>query len=299
MTSPSEFQTQSGDNLRATGFMVGAMALFASEDFFVKRVTADMPVLQALIVLAIGGAVVFAVLCVRRNIPFVSAELRHPLVVGRNLSEAIATVAFVTALSLVPLSLASAILQLTPLLVTAGAAIWLGETVGWRRWTAVVVGLVGVFIILRPGFEGFRPSALLVLIAAVGLATRDVMSRRIPKRIHSLQLSLWAYAAVTIAAGICMIFVPTVESAPFPVWRDLGAAIALGAAAYMCLTTATRMGDVSAVIPFRYTRLLFALILGIVFLGERPDAATLVGAAIVVGSGLYALMRERKRRSER
>lgn len=284
------------DNLRATGFMVAGMALFALEDFLIKRVSADMPLPQLLLVLAVGGTLVFAIICRAKGVPLFGPDLRDRLVMGRNISEAIASVAFVSSLALVPLSLASSILQMTPLLVTAGAALWLGETVGWRRWAAVLAGLFGVLVILRPGFAGFEPAALLCVLAAVMLATRDVISRRIPARIPTVQLALWAYCALTVGATILLATSPELSWSTPAAWRDLFLAMAVGVAAYLFLTTATRLGEVSVVIPFRYSRLIFALILGIVFLGERPDAATLIGAAIVVGSGLYALMRERRRK---
>lgn len=284
------------DNLRATGFMVLSMALFATEDFFIKRVTAEMPVSQMLFLMSSTTAVILAFLCLRRGLPLFTRDILGPQVAGRNFCEAFASISFVTALSLVPLSLATSIHQVTPLLVTAGAAIWLGETVGWRRWTAVAVGLVGVLVILRPGLDGFEPAALLVLIAAIGLASRDVISRRIPSRITTLQLAFWAYVTLTLGTGVLWLIRSARVMPGLVTWLDLAAATGLGVVAYLALTTATRLGHVSTVIPFRYTRLVFALILGVVFLGERPDALTLIGAAIVVGSGLYALMRERARK---
>ncbi|WP_375263562.1 DMT family transporter [Palleronia sp.] len=287
---------QGDDNLRATGFMVLSMAFFATEDFFIKRVTAEMPVSQMLFLICSTTAAILALLCLRKGLPLVTRDVLGPQVMGRNFCEAFATISFVTALSLVPLTLATAIQQATPLLVTAGAAIWLGETVGWRRWTAVAIGMAGVLLILRPGLEGFQPEALLVIVAAIGLAARDVISRRIPSRIATLQLAFWAYVALTIGTGLLWMIRSATTMPGLATWLYLGAATALGVIGYLSLTTATRLGHVSTVIPFRYTRLVFALILGMVFLGERPDALTLVGAAIVVGSGLYALMRERRRK---
>ena len=206
-----------------------------------------------------------------------------------------ATLCYVSALALIPLSLVSAILQATPIFVTMGAALWLREPVGWRRWSAVLVGLAGVLVILRPGLDAFEPLALLAVAGSVQLAIRDVVSRRIPAAIRSEQLSLWAYAFLAPAAALLAWLTTGAEAAAPADWGILALAVGVGAGAYMLLTTATRLGDVTAVIPFRYSRLIFALVLGIAFLGERPDAATLAGAAIVVGSGLYAWLRERRR----
>ncbi|QFU08422.1 Riboflavin transporter [Rhodobacteraceae bacterium THAF1] len=282
------------ENMRAMLFMVLSMALFATEDFFIKIATAGMPAMQVLFVLSVGGAFIFGSICLARGMPLISRDLLLPGVAARNGAEIVATVCFITALSLIPLSLAAAILQATPIFVTAGAAIWLGETVGWRRWLAVLVGLFGVLLILRPGFEGFRPPALLALVAAMGLATRDVVSRRIPRRISTVQLSFWAYALLSVVSAVLMVPGGVSLDAGVTAWRAAGFATVLGVFGYAVLTAATRLGDVSAVIPFRYTRLIFALAIGTTLLGERPDALTLIGAAIVVSAGLYAIWRERQ-----
>ena len=282
------------DNLRAIALMVAAMAAFAIEDFLIKSASVDFSGGQMLVVLSAGGAVIFAVMCRRARAPLTGPAFRHPLVIVRNLAEVGATLCYVSSLTLIPLSLASAILQATPIFVTMGAALWLREPVGWRRWSAVVLGLIGVLVILRPGLEGFRPAALLAVTATILLAIRDVASRRIPARISSVQLSFWAYASL-VPASCALAAFDGWEAAPAASWGLLLAAVGIGALAYFLLVGATRIGDVTAVIPFRYSRLIFALVLGIAFLGERPDLPTLLGAAIVIGSGLYALLRERRR----
>lgn len=282
------------DNLRAIAFMMGAMGAFAVEDFFVKRAALHLPVGQILLVLSVACAVIFAALCVRLRLPLFSRDLLHPLVLLRNLAEVLATLCYVTSLALIPLSLASAILQATPLLVTAGAALWLREDVGWRRWAAVGVGLGGVLLILRPGLEGFRPAALLAVLATCGLASRDLVSRRIPQRIASAQLAFWAFASLIPAALLLIVLTGGLRPATGEAWLLLGGAVTVGATAYGCLVVATRLGDVSVVIPFRYSRLVFALVISVLLLGERPDATTLAGAAVVVASGLYAWLRERR-----
>lgn len=283
------------DNLRAIAFMIAAMAAFAVEDYLVKRAALELTTGPILFAISAGCALVFAGLCRQRRRPPLTRDLLHPLVMVRNVAEVAATLCYVSSLTLIPLSLASSILQATPLLVTAGAAIWLREQVGWRRWAAVIIGLAGVLVILRPGLEGFRPAAILAVLATCGLALRDLASRRIPARIDSAQLAFWAYLSLLPPAAVFWIFSPGFTAATAVTWGVLALAVAFGALAYGSLVIATRIGDVSAVIPFRYSRLIFALLLGIVLLGERPDSLTLTGAGIVVGSGLYALLRERRR----
>ncbi len=284
------------DNLRAIALMVAAMAAFAVLDFLLKLASAAMPTGQVLVALSGGLCLVFAAICVRRGSPLADRSLLAPLVVTRCASEVGATTFFVTALTLNPLSLVSAVQQATPIFVTMGAALWLREPVGWRRWAAVLAGLAGVLVIIRPGLAGFEASALLAVGAAVCLAIRDLVSRRMPAEIGSDQLSLWAYALLLPFALVLMLAGPPMTPATPAAWGLLVCAVAIGAVAYLTLLGSTRIGDLSVVIPFRYSRLIFALLLGIGLLGERPDAPTYAGAAIVVASGLYTWLRERRRR---
>lgn len=282
------------DTLRAIGWMVLSMAAFAVNDFFIKQVTGALPPGQLVVLVSAGCALVFAALCARARLPLWSPGMLHPLVVLRSGGEVVATISYVSALALVPLSLTSAIVQVQPLFVTAGAAIWLGERVGPVRWTLVLTGLLGVLLMLQPGAEGFRWPALLVVLAALGLAARDLASRRIPDRISSLQLAFWAFSLLFVfALGMAWL-----QAGWVPLDRrsilGLAGTVCAFVLAYLCLMRATRIGEVSAVIPFRYTRLFFALLLAMVFLGERPDALTLLGAAIVVASGLVGWMREQR-----
>ena len=276
--------------------MVAAMAGFAVEDVFVKRASATLPVGQILAVLGLGGAVFFSALAARRGRPVWSAELLDRAVMLRNAGEVLGTLCFVTALALIPLSTASAILQATPLAVTAGAALFLGEPVGWRRWAAVAIGFVGVLMIVRPGFAGFAPASLFAVLAVVGLALRDLATRATPGRISSLQLSAWAFIAVVPTGLLLLAFggQPAVLPARAAA-IDLAGALLIGTVAYYALTASMRVGDLSVIAPFRYSRLIFALIFGIAVFGERPDGWTLAGAGVIIATGLYTLSRERLR----
>ncbi|TRD15164.1 DMT family transporter [Palleronia caenipelagi] len=278
---------------RAILLMVLGMAGFALEDYFIKTAAESFSASQILVILGTGGTLVFTILCRMKGQRMWSRDALDRYVMIRSASEGIAALFFVTGLTLIPLSLSSALLQSAPLVVTAGAALWLGEPVGPRRWTAVLIGLIGVLIILRPGLEGFRPAALLTVIGVLGLSVRDLVSRRIPVHIGSTAVSGWAYATTAVFAVPVMLLNSGMPAGDLQAWSAMAAAIAIGVGAYVAVTTSTRLTEVSAVIPFRYARLIFALILGVLLLGERPDALTLVGATILVGSGLYALARER------
>lgn len=284
------------DNLRGIGWMVIAMAGFAIEDMFIKQVSANMPVGEIIVLLGAGGAMIFLLLAYMRGEQVLSRALLSTPVMWRAIGEVIGTIGFVTAIALTPLSSASSILQATPLFVTLGAALFLGETVGWRRWSAILVGFFGVLMILRPGLSGFDPLSLFALMGVIGLAIRDIATRLVPQETSSIVLSVYGFA-VLVPTGIAMLLVtdpPIVPSAPDSL--RLGIGIIIGVFGYYAITAAMRVGEVAVVTPFRYTRLLFALIIAVLVFGERPDGLTLIGAAIVIGSGLYTLAREARLR---
>lgn len=283
------------DNRRGILLMTLAMAAFAVEDAIIKAASASLPPGQIILTIGLGGLLVFGVWTRRRGEALLSRDLLTPPVLVRNAAEMISTAAYVMALALIPLAMASAILQGVPLLVTMGAALFLGETVGWRRWTAVVVGLAGVLAIVRPGLEGFEPEALLAVVGLVGLAARDVATRRVPARVSSTQLSAWGFGSL-VPTGVLLLLlpgqdlvVPDARSASMLLW-----ALSAGLMAYWAIVGAMRVGEVSAVAPFRYTRLLFALAIAALVFGERPDTTTLAGAGVVIASGLYMFLRERR-----
>ena len=289
------------ENLRGSALMVLAMAGFALEDMFIKRLAADLPIGQILMLLGLGGAVIFGLAALSRGHRLFSRDLLAGPVLLRNLGELIGTVGFVTAIALTPLASASAILQATPLAVTLGAALFLGEQVGWRRWSAILVGFAGVLMVIRPGLAGFEPASLFAVQAVFGLALRDLATRAVPRTVTSMQLSSYGFATI-VPAGAVLLWVSGGAATPDAAnWRDIAFALLLGVAAYYAIVAAMRVGEVSFVTPFRYTRLIFALIIAVVMFGERPDALTLTGAAIIIGSGLYTLLRERrlKRRARR
>lgn len=281
------------DNLRGSLLMVLAMALFALEDMFIKQLSVSMPVGQILMMLGLGGMALFGAMVRLRREPLMPAELWSVPVLIRNLGEMIGGLSFVLALALTPISTASAILQATPLAVTLGAALVLREPVGWRRWSAILAGFMGVMLIVRPGLEGFEPASLLAVVAVLALAARDLATRRVPARVSSYQLSAWAYAAM-VPAGAAMLFLGT-SRAMMPdtlAAFQFGAALLFGLFAYYAVVGAVRTGEVAVVTPFRYSRMLFALVIGVAVFGERPDMPMLVGAAIIVGAGLFTIWRE-------
>ena len=286
------------DNMRGIMLMVLGMAGFAAEDMFIKLAAGQLPVGEILLVLGLVGALIFAIYARLNGTSVISRGFFHPAVVVRNLAEMLGGLCFVTALSLIPLATATTILQATPLLVTMGAALVLGEAVGWRRWTAILVGFGGVLLVIRPGLEGFEPEVFWAVAGVLGLGIRDLASRKVPKTISSLQLSAWGFFAVGISGAVLMAVtgqsvMPGATEAMY-----LGGALSVGVLAYWALTEATRIGDISVVTPFRYVRLVFSTIIGILVFSEFPDLYTLIGAGIIIATGLYTIMRERRRRRQ-
>lgn len=281
------------ENLRGAMLMALAMAGFSLEDMFIKLLADALPVGQILVLLGVVGALVFGLIAHRKGQPLVTPLLLTRAVIIRNLSEMIGTIGFVLGFVLASLATATAILQSAPLLVTLGAVLFLGEKVGWRRWSAITVGFLGVLLIVRPGMAGFEPASLLALIGVLGLAGRDLATRAIPREVSSYQLSSWAFAIIVPAGLFLMLVMGEAPVAPSPIeWATLAVAMGVGVIAYYALVASMRLGELSFVTPFRYTRMLFALIVAVLVFGERPDALTLIGSAIIVAAGLFTLWRE-------
>jgi len=282
------------DNLRGAALMTLAMLGFAAEDMFVKLMAGALPTWQIIAALGTGGALVFGVLTVLRGQRLFTRAFLSRAVLLRNIGELIGTVGFVTAIALTPISSASAVLQATPLAVTLGAALFLGEPVGWRRWSAILAGFAGVLLVIRPGLEGFDINALFAVQGVIGLAIRDLSTRRVDRGVSSYQLSFLAFLTLIPAAAVLSLVSPRAPVLPDGyLWSMMAGAVVLGTLSYYAIVGAMRIGEVSIVTPFRYFRLLFALVVGFFVFSERPDALTLLGAAVIVGSGIYTVLRER------
>lgn len=295
-TLPEVSRTARNGNLAAAGWMTAAMAMFAVEDSAIKFLGARVGTGQIIVVIGLFGTALFWALLRREGGRLLSRDLLRPVVLLRNAGEAVGTLCFVSALALADLSTVSAILQALPLALVLGAALFLNERVGWRRWAAILVGFAGVLLIVRPGMAAFEPASLLALIAVAGLAVRDLATRRMPASVRSHLLSASAYG-VMVPAGLGLgwaqgqrLIVPdTADAAGFVL------AIVTGALGYTMMIRATRAGEASAIAPFRYTRLVFTLTLAVALFAERPDALTLAGAAVIVGAGGFAMWREFRR----
>ncbi len=283
------------DNLRGALLMALAMAGFALEDMFIKLLADAIPVGQILVLLGAGGALAFGIIAHRKGQAVLSPALLSRPILIRNLAEMIGTIGFVLGFVLASLATASAILQAAPLFVTLGAIVFFGEKVGWRRWGAILAGFFGVMLIVRPGMAGFEPASIFAVIGVLGLAGRDLATRAVPRSVSSYQISTWAFFMMIPAGMLLMLAMGDRPVHPEPAQIiKLAAALGIGVVAYYAIVAAMRVGELSFVTPFRYTRMLFALVVAVLVFGERPDALTLTGAAIIIGAGLFTLWRERK-----
>lgn len=281
-------------NLLGSIWMIASMAIFAIEDAFVKAASIALPVGQILIIFGLGGAVLFASMARLNNEPlFIKDVVSGPMRV-RVLFEIVGRLFYVLAIAMTPLSSATVILQATPLVVVAGAALVFGEKVGWRRWSAIFIGLVGVIIIIQPGTDSFSMLSILAIIGMIGFAGRDLASRAAPVTLSTSILGLYGFLSIVVAGTIFSIW----QGASFvlpDVYTSLNlvGAILAGVAAYSCLMKAMRTGEVSAVTPFRYTRLLFGITLGVVLFGESLSSSMLLGSGLIVFSGLFIIWRRK------
>ena len=272
--------------------MILAMAGFAFEDLFIKLLSTYFPISEVIIILGFTGTFIFFIIALLQNAPIIHKDLLNKYVIIRTICELLGAVFFVTAIALTPLSSATAILQISPLLVTIGAVVFFKEKVGWRRWTAVFIGFIGVLLIVRPGFEGFMPASIFALLGSVFLAARDLATRAMQVKLPSVTIALYAFIAFGISGILIIPFnSPMVLPTSNQIIYFIGAS-AFGVIAYYSLVISSRIGEMSVISPFRYSRIVFAMLLAIIILDENPDGLTLIGASIVVASGLYTFVRE-------
>lgn len=270
-----------------------AMAGFTANDTMTKFASASMNMGQVMLIRGIFATLLVGLLAWSQGALKNPRKAAHPLLMLRAAAEAAATVAFLVALSHISLATTSSVLQALPLAVTMGAALVFGEEVRWRRWLAIAVGFTGVLIIVRPGTDGFNFYAVWALASVFFCTVRDLATKRLPETVPTLLVSTVTSVVVTV----CGVFLV----GPMGGWSpmtgtSLGVlfmAAVLLLIGYQCIIQAMRTAEISYVAPFRYTALLWAIVLGFLIFGDVPDGPMMLGAAIIVGSGLYTIYRER------
>jgi drug/metabolite transporter (DMT)-like permease len=284
------------ENIRGMVLMTAAMLFFAIADAWIKIASKTLPTGEILMFMGLGGTLVFFVIAMRRGDKVFTKAILNRSILLRALGEMVGTVGMITALALIPYSTTAAITQAIPLVITMGAALFLGETVGWPRWTAIGLGFVGVLLIIRPGVDSFDPNSIFAVIAVLGLSVRDLATRTAPRLITTPVLSTYGFIVlIPMGMGLWLLSgggeIPDLLHSAY-----LVGIVAMAALGYAAITKAMRMGDVGAITPLRYTRIVFAMGIGVVVFGEKLDTMTLIGTAIVIISGLFTIYREHRGR---
>jgi len=273
--------------------MVVSMFCFSTSDAFIRGAGSHLNSGQILFFLGLFGTTIFASICLYNNQAPFSRSYFHPRIIIRNIGEAVGTLGIITGIVMSTISTITAIQQFLPLLVTMGAALFLNERVGWRRWTAIFMGFLCVMLIIRPGLDSFNASAIWGLVGVIGLSVRDLATKNIDPTISSFQLSTYGYSAFIPAGLVFMAFFGEFSMPDATGFAFLGGLLFWSMLAYVTMTASMRTGEISAIIPFRYSRLIFGLFYGIVLFGERPDWQTLLGAFGLLLSGLFLLSRNK------
>ena len=282
------------ENGRAIVAMFWSTAFFMFNDATLKYTAQTMPLGEIIFLRGLVTTIIMGAWCWYFGVFKDIGRLAHPIVFGRSILEVIGSFMYLIALTHMPMANATAMLQAMPLAVTAGAAMMFGEVVGWRRWSAIAVGFAGVMLIIRPGMQGFDAWALLAISAVLFMALRDLITRRMPKGMPSSGVCFVVCATVTVM-GLVMGFSEDWVAVDVSHTLPIAACSAFVIGAYYFAIASTRVGDMSVVSPMRYTGLLWATGIGVVVWGQVPDALTFTGMAVVVGSGLYTVHRERLR----
>ena len=287
-------QAAPADNFRGAMFMMLSMAGFVLNDTAMKTLSDELSMFQAIFLRGLVATLLIGGFAWHRRVLWFRPSRKAIGVMSlRVIGEIGATVCFITALFNMPIANATAILQVSPLAVTLGAAVFLGEAVGWRRYSAIGAGFLGVMLIVKPGSEGFNNYAFYALGAVVFFVLRDLVTRRLPVEVPSLFVTVISSVSVMTMAGV-LSAAGSWEPVTLPQMAVLALAAVFVLVGYLFGVMTMRVGEIGFISPFRYTILIWAMILGFVVFGDVPDTLTLIGSAIVVLTGIYAFQRERR-----
>ena len=278
------------ENFLGSFLMVVAMATFAVEDSVIKLVSSVLPVGQILFLLGVGGALSFSGLgLILRKEIFSHGVFTRPMHF-RVISEVTGRVFYSSALALTPLASSTMILQATPLVVVIGAAVLFKEKVSALRWAAVLLGFFGVLIIIDPSSDSFSFLSILAVLGMLGFAGRDLASRVVPKSLNILALGFHGFMSIALSGIVLTLFCN--EPIIWPdsnSWLYLLLGVFLGTIGYSALISAMRIGEVSAITPFRYSRIIFGVAIGMFFFGENITLTATLGCGLIVLSSFVAL----------
>ncbi len=279
---------------KATALTIFGVFLFTCVDIFIKLLSPDLHVGQVLFVFGAGTAFIFWIMAFFLSQPLFDKKYLHKATILRCVCEMIGGLALVFALANTALSTITAIMQASPLVLTIMAVIFLKEKIGLQRIISIMLGFIGVLIVIRPSLAGIDIYAIAAFIGVIGLAGRDFSARILPNRVSVIGLSFFGSLSVA-TAGLFVITlsgswtVPNIQQAIYCI-----AMVMAGSLGLWCMSASIRLADVSAVSPFRYTRIIFGMIMGIIIFDENVNIFTGLGTIIIIGAGLYSWSRERR-----
>jgi S-adenosylmethionine uptake transporter len=274
--------------------MMVSMGTFVMNDTLIKLTNGAVPLFQ--LIFLRGLLATCLIYMIARSFGALRLKVSNrdkALIALRGLFEVATAYLFISALFNMPLGNLNAIMQVVPLTVTLGSALFYREAVGWRRMLAIVIGLCGVMMIVRPGVEGFNIWSLYALASVVGVTIRDLITRRLSREVSGMTVTLGTTFSVMAAAGLASLtqdWAPVSNSS----WMSICAAALFVSVGYFTSIQAMRIGEVSFIAPFRYTGLVMAMLIGFFIFNEVPRPFTLLGAAIVMATGMFTFYRERK-----
>jgi drug/metabolite transporter (DMT)-like permease len=282
------------ENVRGIVTLSACNLLFLVNDTLIKLASEELPLSEILFFRGLMATILILPMVVMSGAHKEIVLLRNWPVFWRTVAEIVAAATYLLALFHIPIANANTIAQVVPLMVTAAGAIFFGEVVGARRWSAIVVGFIGVIIVVRPGLEGFNAYGLLAVAAAFFITLRDITTRMMPRGLSAILVALVTGAAVGLSAPLLGLLLG--ETWVIPSASGLGlifAAVFFLIGGYVTAVDFMRHGDISVVAPFRYTVIIWAIIIGFIVWGEVPDWPMLIGTAVIAASGIYTFRRER------
>ena len=285
--------TNQKKNSKGILLMLISMAAFAVGDTFVKISGSFLSPSQIMFFLISGGLVIFTLISLSKGEKLRDRRAFSPILLIRYSAEMLGLVAMIMGLTKIPLSVVGTVTQASPILVAAGAVIFFKEAVSWRRWSSIIIGFFGVVLVIQPTGQSLDYAVIWPVAALVAFSVRDLVTRLTPSDIPSASIATFTMIAAFPFTVAWVFFSGQKFFPPGIDWAVVAGMIILGSIGYLLLITSLRIGDLSAIMPFRYSRIVFLLILGVLVFGERPTLSMLAGSALILISGLYIMWRER------
>jgi drug/metabolite transporter (DMT)-like permease len=285
-------------NLKGIAAMVAATALFTCGDAAMKIVSGSLPTGETVFIRGVCTVTIVTIAAFWTGAIYRLRDAFVRVMGWRCVGDVGGALFFQAALARMPFADLMGILQMTPLSLTAASALFLGEHVGWRRWTAVAIGFAGALLVIKPGTSAFNAWALLGVLAVLSGALRDVSTRRLDVALSPLLIMMLSQIVVASGGLGCWMF----ESWKVPDPTELLAlafASVFSLIGHLCVIFSLRSGEVAAVAPFRYAGIVWAILLGFLIWDQLPDALSLTGILILASAGLYTFYREQQLRRRR